>query len=323
MVRSTWIHAGAILLVVWGCGGSSNVFDDEVDGPGGTNQGGTAGSGGANGGGSGGTNGGGVGGASGGSGGANGGGSGGANGGGVGGANVGGSSGIGGNAGGEGGSGGAGTAGAGGVAAGGVGAVGGAGAIGGANVGGTAGVVGNCVDPDATLGPTSNGASVRSTTEGANGTFVDECDADGNLLEYSCQTICAVPRINPVGGTAGSGFAGAGCIPITSPTVMSQTIDCGGKCADGACYGWCAEFGDEFTVTSVLDAEIHVEKDGTPFVCEVVFQGEGFDCLSPSLVGRIMAVTSIGSCAGASTTWGWNDLDNPIAQECTFTCTLE
>ena len=327
MVRSSWAHVGAILFVAWGCSSTSSNFGDEVAGRGGTNQGGKAGSGGTSG--VGGVN---VGGAN----------VGGAN---VGGANVGGAGGIGGSVGGAGGKGGAGgsPAGAGGAQGGtagadtgGVGAEGGVGAVGGdplggtsgSGLGGTAGAAVRCLDPDATAGPTYNGASVASTTEGTNGTFADACDANGNLIEYSCQTACAVPRINPTGGVSGFGTGGVGagggavCIPAQSGTVTSQTIDCGGACAEGACFGWCADIGDEFVVTSAASTGLSVERDGFAYVCSVAFQLDGYDCLSASLNGRTITVTSLGACSGASTTFGWNDPESTLGQECAFTCSL-
>ena len=64
--------------------------------------------------------------------------------------------------------------------------------------------------------------AVRESIEGSNGTFVEACDAEGNLIEYRCdmQTLC--------GG-------GMDCAPYPTGAVSPVTYDCGGRCQDGVC----------------------------------------------------------------------------------------
>jgi hypothetical protein len=181
-----------------------------------------------------------------------------------------------------------------------------------------------CSDPDAT-GPRGDGSTEQSSTTGVNGTFADSCDESGNLVEHFCELgPCVAARIAPTGGRGGFPQGGSGGIE-SCPTgnVISRTIDCGGKCESGACFGWCAEQGGEFEITAVSGMNVLMTKDDREYTCDVVFEGAGFDCRSPSLVGRTLVVTSLGACDGGSTTFGWNDPDSALVQECTFTCTFE
>jgi hypothetical protein len=282
-MRLAVTESAALLLLAWGCGGSSNYFEEAPDGSsgkGGTGQGGASqgGSSGA----------GGTGGASGG---------------------TGGSLGTGGAKGGAGGA----TGGNGGATGGGPAGLGGAG-----QSGGGAGGMAACSDPDASSG---DGTRTRGTTIGANGSFTDSCDASGNLLEHACELgPCISTRIAvPFGGSAGSG----GILTCPTGQVISRTVDCGGHCEEGACFGWCAEQGGKFQVTGVEGMSLAMTKDSYEYSCAVVFQREGYDCLGEELVGRTMVVTSLGACTGGSTTWGWDDPESASIQECTFTCTLE
>ncbi len=194
------------------------------------------------------------------------------------------------------------------------------------SLGGTAGDAGaagapGCVDPDGAVQPMS-GASVASTTVGENGSFTDTCDENGNLVEYVCEMApCTVQRIIPATGGQGTGGTSA-CLPMASGQVVPLSIDCAGHCRDGACFGWCASFGDTFTVTAVAANGLEMSRGDDAYSCSVVFQRDGYDCLGASLMGRELVVTSLGACVGASTTFGWDDLDDPATEECAFTCTL-
>jgi hypothetical protein len=64
---------------------------------------------------------------------------------------------------------------------------------------------------------------LRETTTGTNGTFTDECDANGMLKEYYCeyQTIC------------GPGMTD--CAPYPTGKVISRTTACMFLCGGGGC----------------------------------------------------------------------------------------
>jgi hypothetical protein len=322
-MRVDVLRCAVLLLVVWGCGGSSNYFEEAPvpgAGRGGAGHGGMAGASGSTsgrGGAGGSTSGrGGVGGTSGGTSG------------GVGGA-TGGAGGAGGASGGNGGAAGLIQGGAGGVSGSETGgsagfSVGGSAGVSGAGQGGSGGVFMDCNDPDAT-GGRGDGSTTKSTTVGTNGSFTDACDADGNLVEHVCEVgPCVSARVVPFGGNGGfaqGGSAGGAMCPTGS--VVSRVIDCGGLCEEATCFGWCAEQGSEFEITGISGSNVLMAKGSHQYSCEVVFQGEGFDCADPDLVGRTLVVTSLGTCNVTSTTFGWNDPDSELAQECTFTCTVE
>jgi hypothetical protein len=312
-MRSLVTRGFVLLLLAWGCGGTSNYFPEESGGRagdggtsrGGTSQGGTSQGGTSRGGASGG-----VGGVGGGSGGAAGAGRGG-NGGRAGSETTGGRGGV---------SGAAGLGGAGGSV------LGGTGGSARAGQAGTSSAGMGCSDPDASAGGFLD-TRVRSKTSGTNGSFTDECDASGNLVEYACEVgLCTNAKIAvPIGGFGGFAQGGAGGITMClTGNVSSRTIDCGGHCDEGTCFGWCATQGGEaFNVTGVDGSALTMTMGNYEYTCSVAFQREGYDCLDQELVGRSMVVTSLGNCTGASTTWGWDDLDSSLIEECAFTCTLD
>lgn len=301
-----------VLLLAWGCGGSSNYFEETGGGSGGggaqggSEQGGTTSTGGTSGGSGGGGGGSGGKGAAGGRGGASSGGSSGEAGDAQGGSEMGGGSGVG-------------QGGAAGAPAGGSAGLAGAG-LGGGGAGGM-----GCIDPDGN-DARGDGSLVRSTAEGTNGSFTDSCDEDGNLVEYSCELgPCVSARIAvPYAGRGGYPQGGSGGLPTCQTgMVVSRTIECGGRCEEGTCFGWCAGQGAVFEVTDVTAERAAMTKDDYEYSCEVVFQREGYDCLGQGLVGREIVVTSLGACTAEATTFGWDDPESPSIQECTFTCSLE
>ena len=124
---------------------------------------------------------------------------------------------------GAGGSGGAsaGAGGSGGASAGAGGASAGAGAAsGGGGVGGELGLVCSTQTGHAQRFPDPD---TRETTTGTNGTFTDECDAEGKLTEYYCayETRCD-PNMTE-------------CAPYPTGQVISRTTECMFVCGGGAC----------------------------------------------------------------------------------------
>jgi hypothetical protein len=172
---------------------------------------------------------------------------------------------------------------------------GGGGGLGGAagmnasgGVGGTAGMssggsggVGepseSCMDSDSPLATDTFGpaplderqALEKGTTVGTNGTFEDECDDSGDLIEQVCETQLTC---NSPGGGGFGGNADAACAPREQPTgiVGQRTINCFGTCADGACEIPCPKMGDVVTVTAVetnSQYELDPGIEGLRFVC--------------------------------------------------------
>lgn len=75
----------------------------------------------------------------------------------------------------------------------------------------------------------------------ANGTFRDHCDDAGNLVEYSCASLCT--------GTDSHGE----CITAynASDQAVESRVDCGGTCADAVCESRCPAAGMQVVVTQV------------------------------------------------------------------------
>jgi hypothetical protein len=299
-----------LLAVAWGCGGESFVTEEE--------PGTTGGSGGA-GGSVGGSSAGGTGGST-----TGGGGSIGQGGSGVGGVGGTGGTGVGG-AGGVGGS--SATGGVGGSAAfggdAGIGAMGGTGNVSG--VGGASGAPQvTCMDPDH-VAP-DYGVTVKGATTGANGSFSDECDSAGNLVEYQCEFGGDCLRDErdaaPVPATGGSGGTAGICAPVQTGNVVPLQVDCDGRCVNGACERYCADFGDGFSVVDVAPGElVTLESDeGRLFDCAALVELNGFQCTDEALAGSTLSVMALGNCTPAGFTIGVTFEGTDAGEDCAYEC---
>jgi hypothetical protein len=315
--RQLPLAMGLVVVVSWGCGGTTFVGEDDQAGTGGGGKGvsGAAGSsaarGGSSTGGSSGTGAGGTGGSS--SGGSiSTGGSG----------NVGGSISTGGsgNVGGSISTGGSGNVGGSGGTApsGGTGNVGGAGAT-----AGTAGIAGTaCTDPDAAS--TDGGVTVQSTTVGLIDSLTDYCDDTGNLVEHYCvYTPCVGPQRAeiPVPITGGTGNI-APCEVVPTGAVLPLPVDCAGRCKDGACERFCAQFDETFTfVSTPMGGPVTLQHQSGQFVeCSITAEQNAFVCADPSLAGRLMTVVALGNCTPAYFTMGVDYADTALGQDCSYSC---
>ncbi len=225
-------------------------------------------------------------------------------------------------AGGSAGSGTGGTAAVGGAGA--IGGVAGAAAVGGVPPGGMGGGAGsvavNCVDPDVGMQGTA-AWTVRATTTGENGSFTDTCDENGNLIEYLCETAtCGFDTAGAVPAAGGSSDVGVPCQPITSRFVISTSVNCAGRCVEGACNWFCASQGDTLTVVEAPGDHVTFEDGGTILDCKPLVELGGFECLSPALLGHTMSVVSLGNCTAQSTVLGADDATTTPGEDCAYEC---
>lgn len=144
---------------------------------------------------------------------------------------------------------------------------------------GTGGIAGTCSDPD---GPDP---TVRATTVGANGTFTDSCDTNGNLIEYTCEMICnCCPNPDP------------SCF-VQTGNVVPQTFDCVGTCVEGACVSRCPHDGDALQFSSgdpSGNAQIKNLSDGSSYSCKLIFDATGgYNCTSAT-AGLTATIVSLG-----------------------------
>jgi len=172
-----------------------------------------------------------------------------------------------------GGNGGSATGGSGGTLTGGSGGSGTGGAsgasTGGASTGGSStdgGVPTVSCTADAGASPTPDPAT-RGGVSASDGTFVDECDAQGNLVEYGCETeqLCTDPP-NP------------SCTSYETGKSSTQSFDCDGKCKEGRCEARCPEHGDQ-VVSKGTDASgkyvFDSAADDRDYACTLIFSGSG------------------------------------------------
>jgi hypothetical protein len=145
---------------------------------------------------------------------------------------------------------------------------------------------------------------------GSNGTFVDHCDGDGNLVEYVCETelVCA-GGINPV------------CTAYETGSVSSELFDCVGTCEVGSCEARCPEIGDDVTYLSVPDATTATfvsESDGREYQCDLIFGPED-TCNAAGRVGQTHTIISLGLRGGPCT---GTDFGNIGLQDCSYRCDI-
>ncbi len=121
-----------------------------------------------------------------------------------------------------------------------------------------------------TVGPSPE---VNHTFVGSNGTFTDECDANGNLLTYRCESK------NPCTGP------NAWCPEVNTGVVVSPPtwVDCVGGCEQGRCNARCPQQGDHVTFIAVQPAGSTVVRDdsnGRTYACAPNYQDldEGAGC---------------------------------------------
>jgi hypothetical protein len=147
-----------------------------------------------------------------------------------------------------------------------------------------------CVAGDYDSGGLPNPEIVHTYT-GTNGTFTDHCDADGNLIDFQCETISAPCTVAPNCSSA---------LPIhTGRVVPSRAVDCSGTCSAGHCDGRCPLQGDQITFRGI-DMQgrdvVHNGSDGRTYACELnmdTASAANFDCANVS-AGRTGYVDGVG-----------------------------
>lgn len=158
----------------------------------------------------------------------------------------------------------------------------------------------------------------RRTVNGANGSFTDECDANGNLVEYVCETVneCG-PGPNPACNNAQTG------------DVVSEMFDCAGTCQDGTCVARCPSEGDEVEYIEVAGVDVVLENltDGRRYDCVMSFDQDSdtYDCTNDPSVGDKTAVFGLGLmsawCTGTQAFNLGTAMDG-ASQQCTYMCMM-
>jgi hypothetical protein len=157
--------------------------------------------------------------------------------------------------------------------------------------------------------PAKPSYDVLNDTQGENGTFVDMCDAEGNLVEYVCQYTPTTPQ-DP-GQYTGD--------------VIPTMVNCGGKCTDGTCYvsKSCPEGNDEVTWVSASATSVVIDNPRAQvrYTCTTRNSPYGFDCNAPSLAGTKAKVNSVGPCS-TTTDLSVDTPDNGTGTtDCVYDCT--
>lgn len=102
-------------------------------------------------------------------------------------------------------------------------------------------------------------ANVKETYSGTNGASTDACE-DGYLVQYACETETVLDHTDLSSSVFGTGV------------VIRRTVDCGGRCADGACPNVCPTHGDALRYLSVEangDATLESLVSGWIYACDI------------------------------------------------------
>jgi hypothetical protein len=151
----------------------------------------------------------------------------------------------------------------------------------------------------------------RERTIGDNGTFEDACDADGNLIEYVCETqeMC-------------EGFPNPACTTFLTGNVIEQLLNCSGHCVDATCEARCPAFDDIVRYLSI-DASGNPEllnvTDGRNYSCDLIFDAGG--CTS-IVAGAERVITSLGLRGGPCTGADFGNIGTSDPQQCSYRCDI-
>lgn len=146
---------------------------------------------------------------------------------------------------------------------------------------------------------------------GDNGTFVDHCDADGNLVRYAC------------GMTSDWVCNDWECYTDMQPnsTVVEEKVDCAGKCNAGRCTSFCPATGDVIRYDGVVNGTHRIFNltAGFDYQCDLVFNG----CALPA-VGATKTVEYYNAahktCVGADDAAALGFDAGASGPNCVFTC---
>ena len=172
---------------------------------------------------------------------------------------------------------------------------------GGSGSGGVNGVL--CMDQDAIgIGGDPRGYGTRGTTNGRNGTFVDACDENGNLIEHHCYfDRCFVDDCGD------------------NHDALTEVVECPTGCQDGACLTWCPGEGPLFVAFSDGGVLLLENGSGQWLRCTVDWSADGYDCSSPSLIGT-RPVADVSSVCEPTFRMRLDDLDVGGMHECELLC---
>jgi hypothetical protein len=124
---------------------------------------------------------------------------------------------------------------------------------------------------------------VQRTVQGTSQTSTDSCDADGNLVDYYCETkqTCTIPGPDPL----------PNCTSVNTGNVLSQAYDCSGHCVNGTCESRCPTFGDLMSYVAVDaatgSATLENQTDHRRYVCQLSFDAanDNYDCKTGPMPG--------------------------------------
>jgi hypothetical protein len=150
--------------------------------------------------------------------------------------------------------------------------------------------------------------------EGDNGTFVDECDANGNLVEYVCDVVteCGPPP-NP------------DCETYQTGQVIPMEFDCDGTCVDGTCVSRCPDFGDMLEYIAVGPTVVFRNlEDSRLYSCNLIFdiQNDNYDCTNDPAVSDETVVYSLGLQTEWCTGGAIGNIGTGNPQQCTYSCSM-
>lgn len=164
--------------------------------------------------------------------------------------------------------------------------------------------------------------TVKHSWAGTNGKFEDECDAEGNLIAHFCEPAECGANQDPE------------CRSQLSGAVVSQMVNCDGRCQEGTCEAYCPQIGDAVvyvTVDGSGNVVLDSNNDDRNYACTLIADNpnDSVNCTLDPVPQAAGAIVSLGlsqsSCTGGSIGNLGVRLDDAQAtgsQHCSYRCTF-
>ena len=180
---------------------------------------------------------------------------------------------------------------------------------------------------------TSANANVIDATEGH---FEDHCDANGDLVQYQCETIAMLDPNCAYYDSAlplPSSVVAPNCGYVYVPTgnVIEGVYACAGRCQDAACPDECPDYDEKVTYLAIDPstgrAEFSFPRFNKTLDCELIFDrdSDGYDCMLDPQPNREVDLPSLGLSSlycleGDIGNIGMDDPTHGGIEECAYRC---
>jgi len=180
---------------------------------------------------------------------------------------------------------------------------------------------------------TSANANVIDATQGH---FEDHCDANGDLVQYQCETTAMLDPncvyYDPALPLSSSVVApNCGYVYVPTGNVIEGVNACAGRCQDAACPDECPDYDEKVTYLAIDPstgrAEFSFPRFNKTLDCELIFDrdSDGYDCMLDPQPNREVDIPSLGLSSlycleGDIGNIGMDDPTHDGIEECAYRC---